>query len=166
MDYIKIGMIVKPHGVRGEVKVLPLTDDVKRFDDLKNIYIKNDNLFLMEEIASMKNQNDFIILKLKEFNKLEDAESLRDKYIFVQRNDAVKLYEDEYYTQDLVGCEIRFHDMSLGKVIDVINEGSCDIFVVEYKKSEVYYPFVKELVASVDIENKTIIINQMEGYFD
>jgi 16S rRNA processing protein RimM len=166
MEYIKIGVVVKPHGINGEVKVLPLTDDKGRFKDLKIVYILNNDVYSREEITSVKNLNELVILKLNKFNKIEDSEILRNRYLFVEREDAVSLSEDEYYTQDLIGCEFYYENERLGKVIDVVNEGSCDIFVIDYKGNEVLYPFLKDMVTSVDIKNKKIIINQFEGYFD
>jgi 16S rRNA processing protein RimM len=166
MDYIKVGMIIKPHGIKGEMKILPLTDDIDRFHDLKNIYILNKDNYSKEEIVSVKNMNEHLILKLKSYNRIEEAELVRNKYLFVDRADAVNLSEDEYYTQDLIGCEFWFEDKKFGKVLDLLNEGSCDIFVVDHDGKDVFYPFLKELISKVDIINKKIIIKEIKGYFD
>ena len=166
MEYLKIGLITKPHGLKGEIKVVPLTDNVERFNKLTKIYLFNNNKYEVEIIKSIKKANDLIILKFLNYNNRDEVEKLRNLYIFIDRNEGIPLDDGEYYTQDLVNCNFYYKNKFLGNVIDVINEGSCDIFIIKDKNKEIFYPFIADYITSIDIINKRININYIGGYFD
>ncbi len=166
MQYLKIGFITKPHGINGELKVIPLTDDKERYKKLTNVYLLNENNYKPVKIQSIKKTNDSIIIKFENYNSKEEAEKLRNIYIFIDRNDGVPLADGEYYTQDLVDCSIYYKDKLFGKIKDIINEGSCDIFIIKYINKEIFYPFINDYIDDIDIKNKKININYIEGYFD
>ena len=166
MQYLKIGIITRPHGLKGEIKVLPLTDDPERFNKLTKVYLLNNDKYHLENITSVKKANDFIIAKFENYNNREDVEKLRNTYLFIDKKEGVPLEEGEYYTQDLVDCNFYYNNKLLGNVIDVINEGSCDIFIIKYLGNEIFYPFLSEYINNIDIKNKRININFIEGYFD
>ncbi len=166
MQYLKIGFITKPHGINGELKVIPLTDDKERYKKLTNVYLLNENSYKPVKIQSIKKTNDSIIIKFENYNSKEEAEKLRNIYIFIDRNDGVPLADGEYYTQDLVDCSIYYKDKLFGKIKDIINEGSCDIFIIKYINKEIFYPFINDYIDDIDIKNKKININYIEGYFD
>lgn len=166
MQYLKIGFITKPQGINGELKVIPLTDDKERYKKLTNIYLLIENKYVLEKIESIKNIKNSIIIKLKNYNNKEKADKLRNIYIFIDRKDGVPLDKDEYYTQDLVECSIFYKDKLFGKIRDVINKGSSDIFIIDYLDKEVFYPFINDYIENIDINNKRININYIEGYFN
>lgn len=166
MEYLKVGLITKPHGLKGEIKIIPLTDNPERFNDLKKVYLFYNNDYKSVTIQYIKNANNLIIIKLKNYNNREDAEKLRNIYMFINRDEGIPLDSGEYYTQDLVGCKFYYKDKLLGNVIDVINEGSCDIFIIKNKGNDVFYPFLADYIDKIDILNKKIDINYIEGYFD
>ena len=116
-EYMTVGQITKPHGVRGEVKVYPLTDDVRRFRKLKSCIIDDK----VVEITWCKLQADRVILKLQGVDTVEDAERMRNKYIKVERKDAVKLPRNSYFIIDLIGCKVYdSEERYIGELIDVI----------------------------------------------
>lgn len=166
MDYLKIGYIRKPHGLKGELKVLPLTNDINRYKKLKSIYLHIDNTYSEFFIENTRIANDTVIIKLKDLNKIEDVEALRDVYIFIDKNDGVALEKNEYYSQDLIGCDIIYNNENYGNVKAMMDNGSCDIFVVNYKGKEILYPFINDYIKKIDIDSKKVIINQIEGFFD
>lgn len=161
-ELFSVGQITKPHGVRGEVKVLSLTDSLERFRTLKNAYIDGKLI----NITSVKLQKDRAILKIEGIDSVEDAEGYRNKYIEVKREDAIELPEDSYYVADLMDCTVYDTDgVELGKVYDVIETGSNDVYWVKGEgKSEVLIPAMKTIVTKVDIENNTIIIRPVKEW--
>ena len=165
-DFLKIGFIRKPHGLKGEMKVTPLTDNMKRFKILKKLFLYIDNDYILEDVDYFKISGQTVILKLSKYQQIQEIEHLRAVYLYVKRENAVPLSDGEYYTQDLIGCEIFHHHQKLGIIEQVVNYGSCDLFLVRYKSSEVYYPFINDYIDQIDIEQKKIEINEIEGFFD
>lgn len=159
-ELINIGQITKPHGVRGEVKVLSLTDSLERFRELDKVLIDGKET----KITSVKLQSDRAILKLEGIDSMDEAEDYRNKYIQVRREDAMELEEDSYYIADLLDCVVFDTDgEELGKVYEVIETGSNDVYWVKGEgKKEVLIPALKSIVESVDIENNKIIIKPVK----
>ena len=166
MNYLKVGFIMKPHGIKGELKILPLTDNPARFNKIKKIYILIKDEYNLISIDSLKNAKDHLIIKFTDFDTVEKAESLRNLYLFVEKKDGIKLSDDEYYTQDLMDCKVICNGEELGIVLDLLNFGANDNLLIKTKQGDVYYPFKKEYVKKIDIENKILEINQIEGFFD
>jgi len=165
-EYIEVGQIVSTHGVRGDVKVKPLTDDIKRFSKLKKIYmtIKNELVeFPIEEVRYNKNM---VLLKLKGINSIEAAEVYRGQYIKIDKKDRVKLPKDSYFITDLIGLDVfSEEDELLGKIDDIYNTGSNDIYVVKDESTgkQLLLPAIKDVIKKIDIENKKIIVKIIEG---
>ncbi len=156
--FITVGEIVKAQGIKGEIKVLPLTDDILRFKKLKKVYICQ-NLY---EIKSLRIGDGFVYLALNEVNDRNGAEKLIGKEIQIDRNDAVKLPENTYFISDIIGCEVFLSDMKyIGKVDYVYQNGAADVYEVKGEK-DVMFPFLNRLVESVDITNKKIVLNKDE----
>lgn len=109
MQYLEIGQIVNTFGIKGQVKVVPFTDDINRFDELKKVYIVNKSSRKEVEIEEVKYHKNMILLKFKGINKLEEAENYRNCYLEIDRKDGKKLDEGEYYIVDLlrIRCCIR-----------------------------------------------------------
>ena len=153
-EFMSIGQITKPHGVKGEVKVFSLTDSLEEFTTLKKVYIDG----VERKITSCKLQTDRAILKIEGIDSMDEAEKYRNKYLKIHREDAKELPEDSYYIADLIDCKVfDTEGEELGTVYDVIETGSNDVYWVKGKK-EVLIPALKDIVVKVDIENNEIII--------
>ena len=157
-DFLAVGQIINTHGLKGELKIYPLTDDLRRFRKLKTVYIDN----TPKNIVWCKLQSDKVILKIEGIDTIEQAETLKTKYIEVERKDAVELSENEYFVADLIGCEVvDTNGTGFGKVSDVIKTGSNDVYWVKGKE-ELLVPALKDIVVSIDIENAKITIKPLE----
>jgi 16S rRNA processing protein RimM len=166
VNYLKIGFIKKPHGLKGEIKILPLTDNIERFRKLKKVFLQVNDQFLENEIQHIKITPDEIILKLKEYNDVSEVDGLKNKYVFIDRKDAIPCNEWEFYSQDLIDCQVLHNKESIGTVIDVLNTGANDNLLILSNGVEIFYPFIREYIESIDIKNKIINILQTEGFFD
>lgn len=166
-DYLKIGFIRKPHGLRGELKVLPLTDNPERFKDLDYVYLEKKGKVEKYEVDFVRKSHGEVLLKLKVTAGRNEAELYRNMYIYVEREDGVELGEWEFYSQDLIGCTVVFEEREIGVVVDLLNAGANDNLLVRTAaKKEYYYPFLREFLDGVDIEAKRIYISEYEGFFD
>ena len=149
-DYFRIGVITRPHGVLGEMKVYPVTDDIKRFKGMKEILIgppegKGKSLSTMK-IEGVRFQKNMVLLKLSGIDSPEDARKLSQYQLYVKREDAIPLSEDEYYVKDLIGLDvISDKGEKLGVLSDVINTAANDVYVVKGER-EILVPAVKEYV--------------------
>ncbi len=169
---IKVGFIRKAHGLKGEVKILPLTDDPKRFRKLKKLFLgKADEAedHLKEyEVESVRFSIEEVILKFKESCDKDAADSLRGTSVYIDRNDAVSLNEWEFYTQDLIGLSVFYKEENVGKITDVLNTGANDNLeiLLNNNSKHIYYPFIRTFIDSVDLKNGCLTVNQYEGFFD
>lgn len=167
MDYLKIGYIKKVHGLKGELKVLPLTDNPKRFKKIKSFYVCTDTESSQFELEYANVTAKEVIIKIAGINSIEEAQGYINKYVAVDRQDGVQLSDWEFYTQDLIGCTLEFNGKVMGKVVDIMNTGANDNMLIETEdKKEIFYPFVRDFISNVDIPNKRICINQIEDFFD
>ena len=178
MSLLRIGLIKKVHGLRGEVKVLPLTDDPRRFKKLKNVFLteagneQNKDQNDEATAAEFKTEHSVItpkevILKLNGIDTVETAQGLIGRYICVEKSSGVPLGEWEFYSQDIIGCRVMFGETDMGEVIDLLNCGANDNMLIATNDGrEIYYPFVRTFIENVDIEKKLIVINQTEDFFD
>lgn len=160
--YLNVGQIVNTHGVKGEVKVLPLTDDPMRFKKLKNIIIDDKEV----KILGCKFQKDRVILKLEGIDTMDDAIRLKTKYLKVSREDAVKLPKDTYFITDLIGCSVYdTNEVLLGKIYEVLKTGSNDVYWVKGNK-ELLIPVLKEIVLDINVEDQKIVIRPVGEWQD
>ena len=160
MQRLEIGQIVNTFGIKGLVKVKPFTDDITRFDNLKKVYIDNKQY----EIEDVKYHKEVVLLKLKGVDKIEQAENLRNYYLEIDRKDGI-LEDGAYYIVDLIGLEV-FEDKGnlLGKLDDIYNTGSNDIYVVKDEQGkQILLPAIKEVIKEIDIENRKIIVHLIKG---
>jgi 16S rRNA processing protein RimM len=159
-EYITIGQIINTHGVKGELKIYPLTDDIRRFRKLKSVFIDE----LEKQVIWCKLQTDRVILKLEGIESIEEAEKYKSKYIKVSRKDAVKLPEGRYFIVDIIGCTVYDeNNIEIGPVYDVIQTGSNDVYWVK-GKNEVLIPAIKDVVVKMDIQNKRIVIKPLGAW--
>ena len=164
-EKLEIGQIVNTFGIKGFVKVYPYVNDITRFDNLKNVYIKLKNQETEFEIEEVKYQKDMVLVKFKKIDTVEDAEKLRNAYIKIDRKDAVPLEEGEYFIADLLGLEV-FLDTGekLGILDDIYNTGSKDIYVVKNEIGKQFLlPYIDEVIKKIDLENEKIIVHLIEG---
>ena len=167
-DFFRIGVITSTHGLRGEVKVFPTTDDVNRFKKLKKCFIRTDKGDIEVEKNTCKFFKNMVILSFKEFNNINDIEKYKGCDLYVTRENAVPLEEDEFYISDIIGADV-FEDNGdkLGVLKDVLKTGANDVFVVKLPdKKEVLIPVIKEFVPEMDIEAKRITVRLMKGMLD
>ena len=162
---LQVGVISSTHGVRGEVKVFPTTDDVKRFKKLKKVILDTGREHLPLEIESVKFFKQFAILKFKGIDNINDIEKYKGKSLLVDRENAVKLRKDEYFIADMIGLIVFTDDGDeFGKLKDVLETGANDVYIIDsLKHGEVLVPAIKQCILDVDIENGKMVIHLMEG---
>ncbi len=167
-DLLQVGAITQTHGVRGEVKVFPTTDDPGRFKKLKKVLLDTGKGYIELEIESVKFFKQFVILKFKGIDSLNDVEIYKKKNLYVTRENAVKLKKDEYFVADLVGLSVYEEDGSLiGELKDVLITGANDVYVVEGSKyGEVLIPAIKDCILNVDIEARKMEVHLLPGLVD
>jgi 16S rRNA processing protein RimM len=159
-NFMSVGQIGKTHGLKGEVKVFPLTDTLERFKKLKSVYIDGE----IRKVEGCKLQSDKVILKIEGIDSIEQAELYRNKYLMVSREDAVKLPEGSYYVADLIDCSVYEEDgEELGKVYDVLHTPGNDVYWVKGNK-EVLIPVLKHIIVSIDINKRVIIIKPVSEW--
>ena len=164
-DMLQVGVITQTHGVRGEVKVFPTTDDVNRFKKLKQVILDTGKETMPLEIQSVKFFKQFVILKFKGIDNINDIEKYKRCSLYVTREHAVPLEEDEYFIADMIGMEVCTEDGNIfGTLKDVIETGANDVYVIENAEhGEVRVPAIKECIRSVDIEKGQMMIHLMDG---
>ena len=167
-DTLRIGVITTVHGVRGEFKVFPTTDDVKRFKKCKDVILhtkKEDIPLTIESCKFFKNQ---VILKFKEFNNRDDVEKFRQCDLLVTRENAVPLKEGEYFICDIIGATVKEENGNeIGELTEVLQTGANDVYVVKQPNGkEVLFPVIPECVKKVDVEKKEVLITIMDGLME
>lgn len=164
-EYFEIGQIVNTFGIKGELKVVPFTDDMERFEELKSIYIVKNKELLEFEIENVKYQKNLIILKFKNIPDMTTAEKYKGCYIRIHRKDARKLPEGTYFIADIIGSQVITDDgQILGKVDDIYNTGSKDIFVVKDELGkQILLPHIPEVILSIDVEKQIVTVHLLNG---
>jgi 16S rRNA processing protein RimM len=161
-----IGVIVKPQGIRGELRVLPTTDDPSRFSLLKEAYIKNG---LGEPkkytLKSARQQKNLVILTLAEVTDRNAAEALVGGTLTIPDAWALALGEDEYYIRDLIGLTARSEDgEALGEITDVLHTGANDVYVIQPPAGDAFMvPAIKDVVLRVDSTRGDVTLRLMDG---
>lgn len=164
-EYFEIGQIVNTFGIKGFVKVKPFTDDMERFEELKTILVVKNQDMIEMEIEEVKYQQYVVLLKLKGIEDINMAEKYKGCYIKIKRENARKLPKDTYFIADLIGLEVYTDDGKLlGKVDDIYNNKSNDIYVVKDKLGkQILLPGIKDVIKQIDIENEKIVVHILEG---
>ena len=167
-DLLQVGIITSTHGVRGEVKVYPTTDDPRRFRRLKEVVLDTGKEKMNLEIEGVKFFKQFVILKFKGLDNINDIEKYRQKSLYVTRKNAVRLQRDEYFIADLIGLKVQDEDgKELGTVKDVIEPGANDVYEVEMADGKsLLLPAIKQCILNVDVENGTMQVHVLEGLLD
>ena len=167
-DLFQVGIITSTHGVKGEVKVYPTTDDVRRFKKLKDIILDNGKEHIALELESVKFFKQMVILKFKGIDTLNDVERFRQKSLYVTRANAVRLRKDEYFIADLMGLKVVDEEnKELGTLEDVMLTGANDVYVIKLLNGkELLLPAIKQCILNVDMENRCMQVHVLEGLIE
>ena len=167
-DRLKVGVVTSVHGIKGEVKVFPTTDDSRRFKKLKQVYLDTGKEMLPLEIEGVKFFKQMVILKFKGYENPDDVMKFRQKELWIDRKDAVRLSKDEYFIADLSDMEVCDEEGKLiGTLKDVISTGANDVYAVETPEGrEVLFPAIRQCVLDVDTEARKMTVHVMEGLLD
>ena len=163
---LQVGVISSTHGIRGEVKVFPTTDDPNRFKKLKQVILDTGREQKDLEIEGVKFFKQFVILKFKGIDNINDIEKYKGKSLFVARENAVELEEDEYYIGDLIGMDVYTDESEerFGVLKDVMETGANEVYIVQSERyGEVLLPAIHECILEVDPEEKKMTVHLMEG---
>lgn len=165
MDYIKVGKIVNTHGVKGYVKCIAMTDDLERFEELKYVFTEKDNIKRM--IKDVLYRKGMVFLKLNNIDDMETAESFKGTYISILEDQLRKLPQDSYFLFDLEGMEVYSTDADyIGKISEIYQTGANDVYEVKNKDKTYLIPAIKDVVKLVNVQDKKMIINIIEGLLE
>ena len=165
-DLLKVGVITTTHGVRGEVKVFPTTDDAERFLDIEYVLLDTGKELRRLNIQTVKFFKNLAILKFEGVDNINDIEKYKGKSLFVTRENAVELEEDEYYIGDLIGMEVYTDDSEerFGVLKDVMETGANEVYIITSENhGEVLLPAIHECILDIDVEAKKMKVHLMEG---
>lgn len=165
MKNLEIGQIVNTFGIKGFVKVSPWVDDVTRFDKLKKVYVKIRKEVKTLEIEEVKYHKNMVLLKIKGIDDMTNAEKQKGAYLKINRKDAIPLPEGTYFIADLIGLEVYTDEgILLGRVDDIYNNGSTDIYVVKNELGkQILLPAIKDVLKDINLEQEKIIVHLLKG---
>ena len=164
-QYLEAGKIVTTHGIKGEVKIMPYCDSAELLAEFDRLFLgKNHDEIIVERARVQKNM---VIAKLEGFNTPEEAEKLRNKILFMHRDD-LELDDDTYFIQDLIGMEVKDADSDAlyGTIADVMQTGANDVYVVRGEEREYLVPAIADVVISTDLDSNIMTIRPLDGLFD
>ena len=164
-NFIEIGQIVNSYGIKGQMKIVPFTDDITRFSNLKTIYIEINKELKEFKIEDVKYHKNNVLIKLESINDINDTEKYKNCYVKIDRKNAVKLPKNTYFIIDLIGIEVFTEEnLFLGKIVDVFPTGSNDVYVVKDELGkQILLPAIGEVIKNVDIPNKKMIVKLIKG---
>lgn len=163
-DLLQVGAITSTHGVRGEVKVFPTTDDNQRFKKLKECFIEYKGEMIPAKVTGCKFFKNMVILKFEGIDNINDVEQYKKCNLYVDRAHAVKLQKDEYFVTDLIGVKVFKDDEEFGTLTEIIPTGANDVYViVDRNEKEWLLPAIKECILDVDIKNRTMKVKLLKG---
>lgn len=164
-EYLEAGKIVTIHGIKGEVKIMPYCDSAELFCEFDRFFLGKNHTEIGVERSRV--QKNMVIAKLEGIDTPEEAEKLRNKILFMHRDD-LELDDNTYFIQDLIGVEAKDADSGFvyGKIVDVMQTGANDVYVVKGEEKEYLIPAIAEVVVSTDIDSDIMLIRPLEGLFD
>ncbi len=167
-ERFQVGIITSPHGLRGEVKVYPTTDDPRRFRRLKEVILDTGREERLLEIEGVKFFKQMVILKFRDLDRIEDVEKYRSKSLYVTRKNAVRLQKDEYFVADLIGLHVVDEEgRDVGILKDVITTGANDVYTIEMTDGrELLLPAIKQCILKVDVAEGLMQVHVLEGLLD
>lgn len=166
ITHFKIGQIVNTQGLKGEVRVYPLTDDINRFDELKYFYLGKE--LDKYEVERVRYKGNMVIMKIKGIDIIESAEKLKNKYIYVSREETRELEEGEFFIADIIGMEVFTVDNNyVGVLSEVLQYAANDVYVIKNDEDkEFLIPATMKFVPSIDINERKMIVNPIKGMID
>lgn len=167
-DLLKVGVITSTHGIRGEVKVYPTTDDLQRFTYLKDCIMDTGKTQIPMEVEGCKFFKNQAILKFKGYDNINDIEKYKNASLWVTRENAIPLEENEFYIADIIDATVYTEDgEELGVLTEVMETGANDVYVVRMKNGkEVLLPAIPECILDVDVEAAKVVVHLMKGLMD
>lgn len=167
-DMLRVGVITSTHGVRGEVKVFPTTDDVKRFKKLKKVFLIGGKEELELEVENARFFKNLVILKFKGYDNINDVETWRQRDLMVTRDQAIRLKPDEYFVADLIGLQVvDEEDQPVGELKDVMFTGANDVYIVALPSGkELLLPAIRDCILNVDLEEGKMKVHILDGLMD
>lgn len=165
-EMFTVGKIVNTHGVKGELKIMPTTEDPKRFAKLKSIFVESRKGLTSYAIQGVRYHKDFVLLKLEGIEDMNAAELLKGSTLKIDRKDSLPLKKDEYYISDLFGLQVYTEEeRHLGELVDIIETGSNDVYVIRKadREKDLLLPAIKQVIKVVDIESKKMTVHLLEG---
>ena len=167
-DFFQVGVISSTHGIGGEVKVFPTTDDAARFKKLKEVILDTGKERLTLHIVQVRFFKQMVILKFREFQNINEVERFRGKSLYVSRKNAVKLQKDEYFIADIIGIRVYTDEgEDLGVLSDVIQTGANDVYTVKKEgERELLIPAIKDCIRQVDVEAGRMTVRLLPGLRD
>ncbi len=167
-QFLRVGVISSTHGVRGEVKVYPTTDDPARFQQLQKVLLDTRKEYLSLEIDGVRFFKNLVILKFRGHDSIEAVERYKGMDLYVSREDAVPLAENENFIADLIGMEVRTDEgQTLGELSDVLETGANDVYVVKTPEGkEILLPAIRDCILDVNVEEKRMLVHVLEGLLD
>ncbi|MFW5646237.1 MAG: ribosome maturation factor RimM [Acetivibrio ethanolgignens] len=167
-NYLRVGVISSTHGIGGEVKVFPTTDDSLRFKKLKKVLLDTGKEYLELEVERVRFFKQMVIVKFKDYNNINDIEKYKGKDLLVTRENAVPLADNEYFIYDIIGALVETEDgKALGTLTEVLTTGANDVYVVKLPSGkEVLLPVIDDCVKEIDTEHKKVLVHLMPGLLE
>jgi len=167
-DFFQIGKIVNTQGLKGDVRVFPTTDDVRRFDALKTVTLRGKRGLTDYDVERVRYQKNLVILKLAGIDDIDKANLLRGEELVVTRENALPLDEDEYYVKDIEGMAVVTEDgENLGTLADILVTGANDVYVVRpIEGKDLLIPAIKQCILRVDYDTRIMMVSLLEGLRD
>ncbi|MCD8097984.1 MAG: ribosome maturation factor RimM [Lachnospiraceae bacterium] len=167
-QFLRVGVISSTHGVRGEVKVYPTTDDPARFQQLEQVLLDTGKERVPLKIDGVRFFKNLVILKFRGLDSIEAVEGYKGMDLYVSREDAVPLAENENFIADLIGMEVRTDEgLYLGELSDVMETGANDVYVVKTPEGkEILLPAIRDCILDVNVEEKRMLVHVLEGLLD
>lgn len=164
-QYLRVGVISATHGLKGEVKVFPTTDDPERFRKLKKVYLDTGKDYMPLKVTGIKFFKNQVILKFQEFQDINEIEKYRGKDLLIDREQAVPLAENENFIVDLIDMDVYDEEEKrLGTLTDVLQTGANDVYVIEKDEGkEILLPAIPSCILDVDVEAAKMIVRIPEG---
>ncbi len=166
---LRVGVIIKPHGIKGEVKVYPTTDSPLRFNEITHAKLIQQGKTLGDfKISGVKYFKDTVILKFEAYNNINEVEALKGAELYIPREEGAELQDGEYYIADIIGMDVVTEDgLRLGTVRDVMETGANDVYVVERDGGkELLIPAIKQCILNTDIEENIMTVHLLDGLLE
>ena len=167
-NMLRVGVITSTHGVRGEVKVFPTTDDAKRFKKLKTVILDTGKGQTTLEIEQVKFFKNMVILKFDGVDTMNEVEGWRQKDLLISRDQAIPLEEDEFFITDLIGLNVVTDEgETLGTLTDVMETGANDVYCVKTPEGkELLLPAIRDCILDVDLDKEEMLVHVLPGLLD